>query len=359
MSLSRIRKSGISIQNTPPKSRSVSQNSEVPGNLITSSRQLNNFDANSILVNKTSSTYSITIPNDTVLKMDVGATISLFCESTGDLSIVAASGVTLNGSLTLVKQATPVTLLKTASNTWTAYGGSFNPNVATGGTVTDVAGYNGTNQTWRVHTFTSNGTFSITSSISNFRYLIVAGGGGGSGCEGNNAQGIVGGAGGAGGIIENTGKILPVGNMAVTVGGAGGGSCGGPGGTGGSSSFDSQTANGGGHGGGHWACGGGSGGSGGGGRSWNEGNCGGGGGTSYQGHNGAGGCGNGCCASGGGANVFEASTSHKTGGRSSNVTGPSVTYSPGAYGSGGGCGNWNSSGGTGGQGAVIIAYRIG
>ena len=81
----------------------------------------------------------------------------------------------------------------------------FRPIVATGGSVTDIT-VSGT--PWRVHTFTSSGTFSVTDSGSDgngVEYLIVAGGGGGGGYL-SFAFISEGGAGGAGGYLTNIGN---------------------------------------------------------------------------------------------------------------------------------------------------------
>jgi hypothetical protein len=78
---------------------------------------------------------------------------------------------------------------------------------ATGGTIT-------TNATHTIHTFTSNGTFSVVGEI-NATVLVVAGGGAG--------YGFADGGGGGGGILYNT-SYNATGNINVTVG-AGGGVC--------------------------------------------------------------------------------------------------------------------------------------
>ena len=125
---------------------------------------------------------------------------------------------------------------------------------ATGGTVTCCGDY-------KIHTFTSPGTFTVTNAGSGggsntVDYLVVAGGGGGSD--------ILGGAGGAGGYRESSGaasgcytrsplgacvSALPVTvtGYPITVGG--GGSNGQPGSTGSNSVFSTITSNGGGGGG--------------------------------------------------------------------------------------------------------------
>lgn len=61
-----------------------------------------------------------------------------------------------------------------------AYGRSVGYNNATGGTVTEVPNYNGTNELWRVHTFNTSGTLTVLSSSVPFRVLTVGNGGGGA-----------------------------------------------------------------------------------------------------------------------------------------------------------------------------------
>lgn len=109
-----------------------------------------------------------------------------------------------------------------------AYGKGYNN--ATGGTITT---YSSGGKNYRVHTFTGNGTFVMSSSIDPCNYLVVAGGyGGGNDYNGNGGPG--------GGWSANTGTIA-AGTYSVTVGG--GGSVGNPGNPGGSSTFNGITTN--------------------------------------------------------------------------------------------------------------------
>jgi hypothetical protein len=112
-----------------------------------------------------------------------------------------------------------------------AYNGSSwdqlsNKLTATGGTVTESGGY-------KIHTFTSSGTFTVTSS-GIAEYLVVAGGGGGGGNQENgNQNGGGGGAGGyrssvsgessGGGASAESPIALSVGSYTVTVGAGGAG----------------------------------------------------------------------------------------------------------------------------------------
>jgi len=135
---------------------------------------------------------------------------------------------------------------------------------ATGGTITTVC----TN--FKVHTFTSPGTFTVTAgggSLAKVDYMVVAGGGGGGGSQGGAWGGGAGG--GAGGFRESSGAASgcytasPLGSgvsalsvsvqgYPITVGGGGGagpgpnGPSNGSGGTGSTSTFSTITSAGGG-----------------------------------------------------------------------------------------------------------------
>jgi len=145
--------------------------------------------------------------------------------------------------------------------------------VASGGTETTCGDY-------KIHTFTSSGTFTVTSAgnacgSNSVDYMVVAGGGGGGGGNGTPSPTGGGGGGGAGGFREsvpspaawtasplaNPGNSIPVSVTAypVTVGGGGSGSpgpSGGPQGSNGSNSVFSTITSAGGGGGRHGsACG--------------------------------------------------------------------------------------------------------
>jgi hypothetical protein len=77
---------------------------------------------------------------------------------------------------------------------------------ATGGNITQDGDY-------KIHSFTSSGTFTTDLNIDNIEILIVAGGGGG----GNDR----GGGGGAGGVISQTGLSISAGSYPITVGAGG------------------------------------------------------------------------------------------------------------------------------------------
>jgi len=249
--------------------------------------------------------------------------------------------------------------------------------VATGGTVTTSGGYT-------IHTFTSNGTLTVTSGCSNAEYLIVAGGGGGG-------TGI-GGGGGAGGLLQGTGTTLTAQAYSIVVGSGGGADA-----SGNNSSFNGLTAIGGGAGGrfNNVACTtGGSGGGAGGASTGTPQGCDGTAGQGNRGGNGnsASGAGSAGGGAGAGANGTNASGLGSPGnggtGINSSITGTTVMYACGGgggfnngtqgcssagnggngvsqpggnavanTGSGGGGGsNSSGAGGTGGSGIVVVRY---
>ena len=119
------------------------------------------------------------------------------------------------------------------------YSGSTSGTV-TGGTIT-------THGSYKVHTFTSSGTF--TTDVAGTADILLVAGGGGSGAA--HAGGGAGGGGGGGGVRALSSQSVSAAGHTVTVGAAGtaGSTMGSAGGTGGTSSFGSSSASGGGGGG--------------------------------------------------------------------------------------------------------------
>jgi len=114
--------------------------------------------------------------------------------------------------------------------------------IATGGTVTDITD-NGIN--YKVHTFTTSGTFTVLGDLEEVEYLVVAGGGGGGGSPYNGGAG-----GGAGGAIVGS-AFLTTGSYTVTIGAGAPREYTNQGYNGSNSVFNSLTAIGGGGGGAH------------------------------------------------------------------------------------------------------------
>jgi len=150
---------------------------------------------------------------------------SIYCVKDGHVSL------SYNGVSKLATNNTGVSVIGTVAATAVTGSGSGLTNVnkvtsATGGTITTTGGF-------KIHKFTSSGTF--TAASAGVVEVLIVGGGGGSA----NASG----GGGGGGILHNTSKLIAGGSYTVTVG-AGGGN----GSNGGSSSFGTMTGWGGGHG---------------------------------------------------------------------------------------------------------------
>jgi len=115
--------------------------------------------------------------------------------------------------ISLTEPASPVagdTWMDTTAGIMKVYSGTIwhqmsNRFTATGGTITESGGY-------RIHTFTSSGTFTALAT-GNVDVLVVAGGGGGGGNHG--------GGGGAGGLVQCTGKSIPPIIYSVVIGAGG------------------------------------------------------------------------------------------------------------------------------------------
>ena len=221
---------------------------------------------------------------------------------------------------------------------------------ATGGTITTVGDY-------KVHSFTSSGTFTVTigtdpTNGNKVEYLVLGGGGGGP-------KGAFRGGGNSGAINQASGYSIAAGSFAITVGGGGVGGNGNVPFQGGSSAFGAITAAGGT--GNLYSAGSGIGGP--------PGGPGGGPGLAssitgsslfYGGGGGAGG--NGGCdgGAGPGAGGSGVGGTGGTGGSSSSTAGNAGVANTGSGGGGGGINEFcqSSNGGNGSAGIVIIKYKF-
>ena len=308
-----------------------------------------------------------TVPANATVAFPIGTQIDVIRGGLGAVNFEAAVGVTINGStgstgINIRYRYNMASLIKTGTNTWDLCGDVMGFIIATGGTITTDGNY-------KVHTFTSSGTFRILDGSGVVDSLVVGGGGGSSG--------VYSGGGGGGGLIYTSpGSSYGAGAYTVVVGAGGAANT-----SGSNSSFDSITATGGGKGGANSANGA-NGGSGGGGGAGGAGGTG----TVGQGNNGGGGTasGNTAASGGGGAGAVGASVNggSNNGGNggagvSNSISGSAVTYAgggggcadvgtPGTGGSGGGgngasnagtptAGTANTGGGAGGGGAVGVA----
>lgn len=251
---------------------------------------------------------------------------------------------------------------------------------ATGGTITFSGGKT-------IHTFTANGTFTVSSvgagspDATTVSYLVVGGGGSG----GDDTGGFSSGGGGAGGFLNGSGFFVSAIAYSIVIGhgGAGAGNTGITGNSGGWSAFSTINATGGGGGAGFGAAAtsGGSGGGAGfggvkgtgiGGQGFDGGTAtagagGGGGGASQVGFNGAANSGNGgdgigtsisgsAVTYGGGGGGYGTAGSPGAGGAGGGTAGLAGTSASSPANSGGGSGGANTGTGAGGSGIVIISY---
>ena len=251
----------------------------------------------------------------------------------------------------LIPPYSMVILTKVGAGMWLVAKGSGGVgsyfNEATGGTVTEIANYNGTGELWRVHTFTGNGTFDVSTALNPFRVLVVGGGGKGAFTDGSTSMG----GGNGGQVKEDLAKAFNTGSYPVTVAAAQttNSAAGNP------STFAGVTSNGGAGGGtgssvqngpgGSGAGGGPSGSLGGIGRESNIS------GSAYK--YAAGGGGGGGYGSAGGANGGGHGASFQTG------AGGSAGVNGGGGGGGSRGGNHHPGAGNGGKGVVIVSYQIG
>lgn len=307
-----------------------------------------NNGTNPLVTLDNASAITATVPPNSSVAFPIGSQIDIVRLGAGGVTISPGSGVTVNSpdNATQIRaRYSLVSLIKIGTDTWDLCGDILIPSFisATGGTIT-------TDGNFKVHSFTSSGSFTITSGSGTVESLVVAGGGGGGG--------QVGGGGGAGGFKYTTpGANYVAGTYTVTVGGGGAGSAGSSanGSNGSNSVFDTITSTGGGggsyFGGGNGAAGGSGGGAGG-----QVGSTGGGASPSGQGSaggNGDSGGTNRAAGGGGGASAVggNGNTNGNSGnggsGTSNSITGSAVTY---AGGGGGGNGSGTGGAGTGGAG---------
>ncbi|MFA5023488.1 MAG: fibrinogen-like YCDxxxxGGGW domain-containing protein [Patescibacteria group bacterium] len=289
--------------------------------------------------------------NNWWIKVDPSDTVGTTMTINGTVYQIKASP---NGKSIFIPTKTEAEIQSFVSSPIGAQIVKSNPNTdcnATGGTITDDDGY-------RIHTFTSSGTFTAANNC-NAEVLVVAGGGGG---------GRYGGGGGGGGVVYDSSKAIS-GAVTVTIGGGGAGwvgdtQNGGNAGSGGNSVFSSLTAIGGGGGGCYGnplGSSGAAGGSGGGGGNTNGGGTTSGGiGTSGQGYSGGGGP-NGNYVSygaGGGGGAGAAGAEGIAGGKGGAGVAYSISGTSTYYG-GGGSGCQASSNLTGGQGGGGTGFAAG
>ena len=177
------------------------------GNSLEETANVGNSMSNTIQFTNTHTAFTTT-GNVTVGK-ELTVTGNATFSGTGALTVPSGTtGEQPTGVVGMIRFNSTVNRLEVYDGTvWQGLGGIS----ATGGTVTTSDGY-------KIHTFTSGGTFTVISG-GEVEYLVVAGGGGGG--KGGPSSHETGG-GGAGGLLSGNIPTLSAGNYLVVVGGGGG-----------------------------------------------------------------------------------------------------------------------------------------
>lgn len=213
---------------------------------VSTSTTLLSSDENQIIRFTGTSAQTLTIPD----VLSPGSSVTVIQDNSGLVSFASSGSVNLlspTGEFYTIGQNSIINILCVDSNEYRLTGDLPDSFYATGGAITDIAGY-------RVHTFTSSGTFTVSSGSKNIEYLVIAGGGcgggwgGGGGGAGGYRSSVIGEMSGGGASAEST-FYVSEGSYVVTVGAGSPGSSN-PHVNGSNSSFDSIISLGGGSGGG-------------------------------------------------------------------------------------------------------------
>lgn len=167
-------------------------------------------DAFKVIIMNASSAATFTVPTNASVPYAIGTCLSVTNMGSAALTVAAAGGVTITGTGLVMSQYETATLLKTQTNTWLfVRGGGFPKATCSGGTEATLTNPDGDGRNYKKHTFTANGT--LTVSVPGYaRALIV--GRGSSGYSGNN---------GSGGRVFEGLLYFPAGSHTITVPGSG------------------------------------------------------------------------------------------------------------------------------------------
>jgi hypothetical protein len=176
-----------------------------------------NGSTDPLIYNATSSTSTtVTIPTNASVSIPVGSIVPMLQTGTGALGWTPASGVTVNGVGNEVSgQYGNANLIKTATNTWYAYGnvGSFVTLSGFSGSSTTVGNY-----TFYQYTTTGSGTITVSGGPGMIAALLVGGGAGPDSSAGGTAAAGGGGGGGDAFCINNGNSNTCLPNTIVTSG---------------------------------------------------------------------------------------------------------------------------------------------
>jgi len=91
-------------------------------NLKTASHTLELADVNRVVAMDNTTAATVTVPFNTTVNFPVGSVVNIYRANTGDVTIAAATGVTIRNAGKLYEQYTEVSLRKRATNEWVASG---------------------------------------------------------------------------------------------------------------------------------------------------------------------------------------------------------------------------------------------
>ena len=186
---------------------------------IVPSYGLDDVTAESNVTTDTVELNNVTTGLSTVSNVAVGGELAVTGNVVVSKDLTVTENAVVSKDLTVTEELVASANVAVGNNL-TVTGVSVIPGYATKISVTSPSGTESSfaygSENYKLHTFTSNGTFTVTAS-GIVEYLIVAGGGGGG--DGRNGGGGHGGGGG-GGVLTGT-MWVPVGTHAVTVGGGG------------------------------------------------------------------------------------------------------------------------------------------
>lgn len=91
-------------------------------NLKTANHTLELSDVNRVVAMNNTSAVTVTVPFNTTVDFPIGSVVNVYRAGTGDVTIAAATGVTIRNAGKLYEQYTEVSLRKRAINEWVASG---------------------------------------------------------------------------------------------------------------------------------------------------------------------------------------------------------------------------------------------
>lgn len=165
-----------------------------------------------LIAGSSTTSISITIPPNSSVAFPIGDQVDVDQMAAGQVCFTPGSGVTFVGDPCTASTYDRMYAVKIATDTWNISGQTTPLMSATGGTITTDGNY-------KVHDFTTSGTF--TPAVAGLvDYVCFAGGGAGGG-QYNSGTSPAGGGGGAGGYLTASGVSVTATAYTVTIGAGG------------------------------------------------------------------------------------------------------------------------------------------